>query len=162
MHLIRYADILLMYAECLIHEGSYDQAITYINQVRSRAANDFVAADATTKGAYTLDDKVNGKSVAGAAGNYRIGLYPTSGNTEATATAALRAERRAEFGMEGHRWYDLCRWGIASTELNDYVAYENTFFGSKFNTYGGYVMLPIPFTEITYAQGRIVQNADWK
>lgn len=162
LHLIRFADILLMYAECLIHDGQYDEAIGYINQVRKRAVNDFIAADETTVGAYTLDDKVNGTSKPGAAGNYRVGLYPTTGNTEATATAALRAERRAELGMEGHRWYDLCRWGVASTELNDYVAYENQFFGTKFQAYGGYVMLPIPFTEITYAKGRIIQNEDWK
>lgn len=162
LHLIRFADVLLMYAECLIHDGSYDEAITYINQVRTRAANDFVAADATTVGTYILDDKVNSTTKAGTAGNYRIGLYPDTGNNEASATAALRAERRIELSLEGHRWYDLCRWGVASSELNDYVAYENGFFGTKFQTYGGYVMLPIPFTEITYAKGRIKQNADWQ
>lgn len=182
LHLIRFADILLMYAECLIHDGQFDEAISYINQVRSRAANDIYTVaefedvykasvdeekgekwtDIAPSGLKFENKTNNGSDVNETVSNYRLGLYPTSGNTEATATAALRAERRIELSLEGHRWYDLCRWGIASTELNDYVSYENNFFGTKFQAYGGYVMLPIPFTEIAYAQGRIVQNADWK
>jgi hypothetical protein len=182
LHLIRFADVLLMYAECLIHDGKYDEAIGYINQVRGRAANDFykvddyaglyenliksetnyTAADIIPSG-LTMDDKVNNKTVAGTASNYRVGLYPTTGNTEATATTALRAERRAELGMEGHHWYDLCRWGIAADFLNSYVDYEGKFFPNKFASYGkNWVMLPIPFGEIQRGNGVIVQNADWK
>ncbi|MBQ6286129.1 MAG: RagB/SusD family nutrient uptake outer membrane protein [Bacteroidales bacterium] len=35
--IVRYADILLLYAECLNDEGKTDEAISYINQVRARA-----------------------------------------------------------------------------------------------------------------------------
>ena len=35
-------------------------------------------------------------------------------------------ERRLEFAMEGHRWYDLVRWGIAEQTLNAYLAEEKT------------------------------------
>jgi len=161
-HVIRYADILLLYAECLIKDGDLSGAMQYINQVRKRAANDFIKADATTKGAYTLDDKVNGKTVAGAAGNYRIGLYTSFANAD-EATAALRAERRTELGMEGHRWFDLARWGVAADVLNDYVVYEGGFFPNKYSNYGkNWVMFPIPHNQIVTAMGRIVQNADWK
>ena len=34
--IIRYADVLLLYAECLNHRGATPQAIDYINQVRER------------------------------------------------------------------------------------------------------------------------------
>ena len=29
-----------------------------------------------------------------------------------------------ELAMEGHRFFDLVRWGTAATELNAYVAHE--------------------------------------
>jgi len=36
-HIIRYADVLLMYAECLANTGNIPQAATYVQQVRNRA-----------------------------------------------------------------------------------------------------------------------------
>ena len=161
-HVIRFADILLLYAECLINDGDLSGALDYINQVRARAANDFVKADATTVGTYSLDDKVNGKTVAGAAGNYRVGLY-TAFASKDEAITALRAERRAELGMEGHRWFDLARWGVAADVLNDYVTYEGAFFPNKYSNYGkNWVMFPIPYNQIVTAMGRFKQNADWE
>ena len=48
-HLIRYADVLLWYAETLIQLGQPQEAGKYINQVRARAANSYVkAADPAT------------------------------------------------------------------------------------------------------------------
>jgi hypothetical protein len=32
-------------------------------------------------------------------------------------------ERRLELGMEGHRFFDLVRWGIAEPTLNTYLKY---------------------------------------
>ncbi|GAA0877445.1 RagB/SusD family nutrient uptake outer membrane protein [Algoriphagus jejuensis] len=43
---IRYADVLLLYAEALNEKGNTDMALTYLNQVRQRAGLD----------AYTMDD----------------------------------------------------------------------------------------------------------
>ena len=48
----RYADVLLMYAECLNEAGSVSQAATYLNMVRNRAGVDNMTA--TTKDAMTL------------------------------------------------------------------------------------------------------------
>lgn len=48
----RYADVLLMYAECLNETGSLSQAATYLNMIRTRAGVDNVTA--TTKDAMTL------------------------------------------------------------------------------------------------------------
>lgn len=114
--MIRYADVLLWYAEVLIHDGNYKEAGKYINEVRARAANSYVkGVDAATmlptSTSYVLDDKVNGKLDSNAAANYRVGLYPDSQfNSKDGALAALRFERKLELAMEGHRWYDLARW----------------------------------------------------
>ncbi len=48
----RYADVLLMYAECLNETGSTSQAATYLNMVRNRAGLENTTA--TTKAAMTL------------------------------------------------------------------------------------------------------------
>lgn len=159
-HVIRFADILLMRAEVAIHENDLSKALTLINQVRARAANSFVKNEAAGK---TLDDKVNGKTVSGAAGNYRIGLY-TSFADATEATTALKREMRAEFGMEGHRWFDIARWGEAAKVLNAYREYEGQFFPGKFgNVYNeNWVTFPIPVTTIQAAMGRIVQTENWK
>ena len=71
---------------------------------------------------------------------------------------------RAEFGMEGHRWFDIARWGIVADRLNAYRAYEGQFFPGKFgNVYNvNWVTFPIPQNEIQTAMGRFVQNENWK
>lgn len=159
-HVIRFADILLMRAEVAIHENDLDTALKLINQVRERAANSFVKNEAAGK---TFDNKVTGKTESGAAANYRIGLYKSFANATEAHTA-LEREMRAEFGMEGHRWFDIARWGTVGKVLNDYRAYEGTYFPGKFgNVYNeNWVTFPIPVTEIQTAMGRFVQNENWK
>jgi hypothetical protein len=72
-HLIRYADVLLWYAEVLIHDGEYAEAGKYINMVRARAANGYVKAVnpdtmEESSSAYVFDDLVNGAKKSNAAG----------------------------------------------------------------------------------------------
>jgi len=166
-HYMRLADVYLMYAECAIHDGDLSTALEYINKVRARAANGFIKAEAgITKGNFTLDDKVNGKTVEGAAANYRIGLYKSFGSADEAKTALMR-ERRAEFGMEGGHWYDLARWGNIADELNKFIAFEMSATGGQKSKYVfGYnskmVTFPIPESEIQTAEGRFVQNPNWK
>lgn len=170
-HLIRYADVLLWYAEALIETNEHTKAGEYINKVRARAANSYLkAADPETleetTSSYKLDDKVNNKVKDNAAGNYRIGLYPASQfASKEKATAALRFERRMELATEGHRWYDLTRWGIAHSEVNKFIDFEKKYL----NKYGGaetyqekWVTLPIPWDQINTMQGLLVQNENWK
>ena len=168
-HAIRYADVLLWYAEALIETGNPAGAREYVNQVRSRAANWYLGALSTdmqpTTSPYVLDDKVNGKTGANAAGNYRIGLWPESQfATKEGATVELRFERKLEFGLEGHRWYDLARWGGIGDELNNYVQYERQYL-AKFlpSIYlNDWVTMPIPIEEILMMEGLLVQGVNWK
>ncbi len=171
-HCIRYAEILLMRAEVAIHDGELATAQELINQVRKRAANSvpmaadnevyYAAADMDTPTGYTLDDKANGRTVTGTVANYRIGLYTTP-FTQETATTALRREYRAEFGMEGHHWFDLARWGVAAEELNKFRDYENQYINKYTNPYNEkWVTYPVPLTELQTAAGRFVQTPYWK
>ena len=134
-NIIRFADVLLLAAEAEIEAGSLTTALGYINQVRKRAAN---ADGFVTKG---------GKPEA----NYVINLY-TAFADKAEATKALRMERLLELATEGHRFFDLVRWGIASKTLNAYLKYESKFLVTKFGgskyTAGKDEYLPIPQAQI--------------
>lgn len=86
--LIRYADVLLMYAEA-VNETAYQasgEAFTYLNMVRTRAGlPNRTAANTATQQAFRL---------------------------------AIEQERRVELAFEGHRWFDLVRTGRAIPVLN--------------------------------------------
>jgi hypothetical protein len=125
---IRFADVLLWAAECEIEIGSLDIAETYINQVRTRAANPtgWVYKNA----AYSASTSTYSPQTT-PADNYKIGLYPTgtlSTNGQAYARKVVRFERRLELAMEGHRFFDLQRWdngtGDMANILNTYQAVE--------------------------------------
>lgn len=169
-HLIRFADILLLYAESLIETGDFEGAMDPINQVRSRAANSYVKAvnpktmEETTS-EFVLEDLVNSNEHINAAANYRIGLYPSSQfASKESATEALRFERKLELALEGHRWYDLARWGIIADELNNYVNYEQQYLPKFANSIYNedWVTLPIPYNQIITMEGILVQNENWK
>jgi hypothetical protein len=121
-NVIRYADVLLMAAEAEAQLGNLIQAESYVNMVRNRAANPegFVhtyADDADPTGGFTDDP----------AANYKVSPYP--GGVFSSKDFALKAiyfERKIELAMEGHRFFDLVRWGIADTELNAYITFQST------------------------------------
>jgi hypothetical protein len=149
--MIRYADLLLMIAECQIETGDNASARTNINLVRARAAN--------PAGFVKMPDNTN-------AGNYVINTYPLSGfpfDTKANAQLALRMERKLELGEEGHRWFDLNRWGTTVTELTRVLAYEKTMPWGN-NLYGAasvgasVVKYPIPQRQIDLSNGKLTQN----
>ncbi|NOY36120.1 MAG: RagB/SusD family nutrient uptake outer membrane protein, partial [Chlorobi bacterium] len=145
--LIRYADVLLLKAECEAMTNADDLGMGEVNAIRSRAANTagFVKeADGTTDAA-----------------NYVIGLYPASQfASTADAMKAIKFERRLELGLEGHRYYDLQRWGEVQTELSRILAYEKTMeWGDAL--YGNAtvgpedVNFPIPQRQIDLSNGNL-------
>lgn len=141
--MIRLSHVLLWLAEIEVKANNLEKARTYVNMIRKRASNP--------------DGFV--KTAAGvAAANYVIKEYPAGHPYFADAASALKAvqfEERLEFGMEGHRRFDLVRWGIAEQTLNAYYAVEGTkrtyLKGVKF-TAGKHEYFPIPTDEITYSQ----------
>jgi len=144
---IRYAEILLWKAEAIIESGgSLSEAIDLINQIRQRAKD--------SEAVKTLDGSED-------AANYNISLYDTGGWTKETARQALRFERRLELAMEGHRFYDLNRWGITSEVMNNYYQTEGErvdyLQGSTFQA-NKHEYLPIPQGEIDLAPDLYSQN----
>jgi len=153
--MIRFADVLLLLAECQIETNALADARTNINLVRARAAN-------PAGWVKTLDGTAN-------AANYVINEYPLSGapfDTQANARKALYMERKLELGMEGHRYFDLNRWGITQTELNRVLAYETTTPWGRAGMYNQGtatvgpedVTYPIPQRQIDLMNGILVQN----
>ena len=128
-NIIRYADVLLMAAEAKIEMGDAAGGMALINQVRARAATSLIP---------------------GSPANYLCGEYP-GGLSQDDARTALRMERKLELSGEGHRFYDLVRWGIAAEELNAYLAYDTQWIpeliGASFSA-GKNEYLPIPQNEI--------------
>jgi starch-binding outer membrane protein, SusD/RagB family len=143
--IIRFADVLLMAAEAEIEAGSVAKGIEYINLVRARAANQ----DGWVK--------KNGEPAA----NYVISQYPTS-LSQADARNAVRFERLLELSGEGHRFFDLVRWGIADVELNKYLQYEAqvlvTKFGGASFKKGKTEYMPIPQGQLDLQKGVLTQN----
>jgi len=133
-NLIRYADVILWAAECEIEQGNLDEGRALINMVRNRAKTSMIMEEGAM------------------AANYVIEPYDSFSDQE-EARAALRMERKLELSGEGHRMYDLVRWGVAASELNNYLSVDSdvlinssldgTSFQSSKNEY-----LPIPQNEI--------------
>lgn len=134
--MIRYSHVLLWLAECEVQAGSLEKARGYVNQVRKRAAN----PDGFVK-------RTDGSNAA----NYVISEYSTPWTDKATAWKAVQFEQRLEFGMEGHRRFDLVRWGIAAEIMNAYFSKEAAkriyFKGVTFKA-GVHEYFPIPAQEI--------------
>jgi hypothetical protein len=104
--------VILWLAECEVElNGDLEKARTLVNQVRARAAD--------PTGFVTIG--------ANPAANYVINQYTTSwAGNQTLARKAVRFEMRLEFAMEGHRFFDLVRWGVADVVMNDYLTIEKT------------------------------------
>lgn len=89
--IIRYADVLLMLAECHNEMGKYDDAVNYINKVRQRPSTNLPALNS---GATWLEAR-----------------------TKNDIFKRIMQERAVEFAAEGIRFNDIRRWRIAESLL---------------------------------------------
>jgi hypothetical protein len=145
VNIIRFSDVLLWAAECAADANDLTAAMGYVNQVRARMVDH---PEAWPKnGAYNAGTS----TYAGAnSDNYKIGLYTVFPDKD-YALKAIRFERRLELAMEGQRFFDLVRWGIAATTINAYIQREKALRPLKANavfTAGKNEYLPIPQSEI--------------
>lgn len=103
IRILRYADVVLMFAEAANEVGGTDNitaARNALNTVRLRA-----------RGGAT-------------------GILPdVTATDQVTLRDAIRKERRVELAMEHERFFDIVRWGIAQTVLN--AAGKTNFNNSK-------------------------------
>lgn len=121
--IIRYSDVLLMAAEAaneLGGTGNATQAVNWIEMIRARARN----------------------------GNNAI-LPKVDFASQAQMRTAIQNERRWELAMEGERFFDLVRWGLAESVLGPQG------YTSKHRFY------PIPQAAIDNSGGKLLQNPDW-
>lgn len=92
--------------------------------------------------------------------NYNISEYQQAWSDKNTARDAVHFERKLELAMEGHRHFDLVRWGKAEEYMNRLYEFEGNqfpnsgFAGGQFrNEY-----FPIPQLQIDLSQGVLQQN----
>ena len=90
--LIRYADVLLMLAECYNENGNQKAAVEMINKVRQRPSTNMPAIN-------------NGDPWMKA-------------TTKEEVFQRIVHERAVELACEGHRFGDLKRWGLCEEKLN--------------------------------------------
>lgn len=135
---IRYADVLLMYAEACCESGDLPSAKTALKEVRDRAG--------LSPFPYTA--VIQGQTV-------------TFNDNQEDLRKAIRHERRVELAMEGHRWFDLTRWGIAKETMDTYMAGETEEAKELYGTFqkGKHELFPIPSKEIDLSG--IEQNPNW-
>ena len=133
MPIIRYADILLMLAECYNQTGDQTSAVALINQVRTRAGLPGLNSGASWLVATSKDE----------------------------VFARIQQERAVEFAAEGVRYNDLKRWGLLVSKT-DGVA-EKDILGKTLDTKHSAeknYLWPIPQKEIDM-NAALTQNTGW-
>ncbi len=121
IRVLRYADVVLMYAEAANELNNSTEALEKLEWVRTRARN----------------------------GNNTI-LPPVVTTDQGQLRAAIQHERRIELAMEHDRFFDLVRWGLATSALH--AANRPNYLDSRDR------LLPIPQAQIDLSKGVLHQN----
>ncbi len=169
--IIRFADVILWRAEARAETGDLAGAQADVNLVRARAAD-------PTGWVHTYVDNADpskGNTTTPAA-NYHVSPYGGANSFAAKGIAyariAILTERQLEFGMEGHRFFDLQRadgrfggpnpTGYMAGILNAYYKADNRIANPVLSnahfTAGRDEVFPIPVPEISAEGGKLVQN----
>ena len=145
-----------------------ENARTIVNEIRARAA---VRVQGLGTDRATMAVPINDPSITWA--RYRVGPYTTPFADQASARTAVRNERRLELAMEGQRFFDLRRWGIAEQVLNAYIngvaggaeKSRRLQLGNAALFSPRHAVFPIPAIQIELSKGGesggLKQNAGW-
>jgi hypothetical protein len=189
IHLFRYADALLLLAEAEVETGDLAGATAIVNSIRARAGVKAQGcgngSDAVTQAALVAaypgcatDNRIavpiNDPSIKWAV--YKVGQYPTFPD-QAYGREAVRTERRLELAMEGQRFFDLRRWGLAyaAAAINGYINGEGggaeksaarRLYKAGAETFiARHLLYPIPSLQISLSTiggtKRLAQNPGW-
>jgi hypothetical protein len=141
---MRYADILLIYAEACNELGNTTEALAKLEMIRRRA-----------RGNKTFD-----QSVADGDNNGK-GVLPEIIQTDQSLLRKLIwNERHIELALEGHRWFDLVRYEkVEPGYTTDLLV--NEYGRTNFN-YAKYHRFAIPATFVTSSQGVLKQHPEWQ
>lgn len=145
---MRYAEVLLIYAEALNEVGLSREAVDMANRVRNRAADLLSASNP------------NSKYQTISASNFKPLDYAPY---DITRDAILK-EKRIEMAGEGDRWFEICRLGIVAERMKylaDNPAVEptgQTRVRGKYFKKGVNEIFPIPQKEVFISNGVIEQN----
>lgn len=144
IRLIRYSDVLLLYAEALNENGKSGEALVYLNMVRERARN-----------TPPFDPERSEQTYIPEVTDSTLPDITTTDQDE--LRQAIWHERRVELGMEGWRREDLVRQERFGEVMRAFAAKYDTSKGANFDDSRDY-LFPIPQNEIDYSNGIIEQN----
>ncbi|TJZ63023.1 RagB/SusD family nutrient uptake outer membrane protein [Sphingobacterium olei] len=150
--IIRFDDALLWKAEALIELDRPLLALPIINEIRNRAAQSvsrLVDSGGQPTGRFKVDEYKDGVNC-----NWN----------QSFARRALRWERRLELAMEGFRFFDLVRWGVADTYVNEYLQKEKTkrnYLSASVFKKNRDEYFPIPLAQINFSKKLYQQNYGW-
>ncbi|MCI1779416.1 MAG: RagB/SusD family nutrient uptake outer membrane protein [Bacteroidales bacterium] len=144
IRMIRYSDVLLLYAEALNETGQPGKALIYLNEVRKRARETNPVDPRRSKQSYVPSTSASS--------------LPDITTTDKDALRKIIwHERRCELAMEGWRRDDLMRQQRFGTVMHAYAQKYNTTKGAGFDDSRDY-LLPVPQTEIDKSNDILTQN----
>lgn len=172
-NLIRFSEVYLWRAECYIDAGNFAAAEADVNVVRNRMA----LHPEYWVHQYLDNTKPEAGFSATPAANYHISPYTGqfAANGKAYALAAVIMEEKLEFGMEGHRFFDLQRQdaiyggpagaSFMANTLNAYIKLDTRISNPVLNgstfTAGKNELWPIPQNQIDIEAGKLKQNPSY-
>lgn len=144
IRMIRYADVLLLYAEALNENGKPQEALHYLNMIRQRARN-----------TSPMDPRKDMQAYVPPTTSASLPDITTTNKDE--LRRAIWHERRVELAMEGWRRDDLMRQHRFGEVMRAYAAKYNVQKGRAFDDNRDY-LLPIPQGEIDKSNNVLTQN----
>lgn len=144
VYVIRYADVLLMYAEACLEKGDLTGAKKYLNQVRKRARESSPVDPKRVVQIYVPDTKPTS-------------LPDITSDDAEVVRKAIWDERRFEFACEGVRRRDLMQQGRYGEIMQ--AVYANGYATEDVDKGRYYIkereLFPIPQSEVDLSQGAL-------